>query len=288
MATNEPIAVDFVNSKGGVGKTVGAVNTADQLTKHGDVLLVDADPDGNATDHLGLFESFYNYESEEDEKEVVHYGDLMYEESDPDPTFDDLIVDTGHGFDFLPAHKSMGKYQTWIDEDAFAIFCFEQNIVDPLLGDEYDFIVFDSTNSSGDLFQDAVLTAAPNLVIPMLSGPGSEGGLDRLLTGPVQKLSEHRDVSILSVMPNRFSGNNDEDRLIRRINEDYPQYVPPFAKTDLIDDEETPGPGIRQAKAIDRAWREGVPLSAYDPDHINNERFAQLAEVIANGGVTDV
>lgn len=281
MAANEPIAVDFVNSKGGVGKTIGAVNTADQLTEHGDVLLVDGDPDGNATDHMGMFESFYKAD------DVVHYGDLMYDDADVDPTLEELIVETEHGFDFLPTHSEMGKYQTWIDEDPYAIFCFEQNIVEPLLGEEYDYIVFDSTNSSGDLFQDAVLTAAPNLVIPLLSGPGSEGGLDRLLTGPVKKLSQHRDVSILAVMPNRFSGNRDETQLIERLNEDYPQYVPPFAETDLIDDDETPGPGIRKAKAIDRAWREGVPLSAYDPDHINNDRFAQLAEVIANGGVTD-
>ena len=277
MAVTNPLAVDFVNSKGGVGKTVGAVNTADHLVDHGRTLLVDGDPDGNATDHLGLFESFYK------DDDAVHYGDLMYEDSDSDPTLEELIVDTGHGFDFLPSHSQMGKYQTWIDEDPYAIFCFEQNIVDPLLGETYDYIVFDSTNSSGDLFQDAVLTAAPNLVIPLLSGPGSEGGLDRLLTGPVQKLSEHRDVSVLAVMPNRFAGNNDERQLVNRLSEDFPQLVPPFATTDML--ETSPGPGIRQSKAIDRAWREGVPLSAYDSENVNNERFAQLAEVIANGGV---
>lgn len=277
MTATDALAIDFVNSKGGVGKTVGAVNTADQLTEYGDVLLVDGDPDGNATDHLGLFESFYK------DDDAVHYGDLLYDDADADPTLEELLVETGHGFDFLPTHSDMGKYQTWIDEDPYAIFCFEQHIVDPLLGDAYDYIVFDSTNSSGDLFQDAVLTAAPNLVIPLLSGPGSEGGLDRLLTGPVQKLSQHRDVSILSVMPNRFAGNNDERDLIERLNDDYPQYVPPFADAELIGS--SPGPGIRQSKEIDRAWREGVPLSAYDSEHINNDRFAQLAEVIANGGV---
>lgn len=279
MAAKGPLAVDFVNSKGGVGKTVGAVNTADHLADRGDTLLVDGDPDGNATDHLGLYESFYKDDN------AVHYGDLMYDDADADPSLGDLIVETGHGFDFLPSHNQMGKYQTWLDDDPYAIFCFEQNIVEPLLGDQYQYIVFDSTNSKGDLFQDAVMTAAPNLVIPLLSGPGSEGGLDRLLTGPVQKLSQHRDVSILTVMPNRFSGNNDETDMIERLSENYPQYLPPFATADMIDT--SPGPGIRKSKPIDRAWRKGVPLSAYDSENVNNERFAQLADVIANGGTDE-
>jgi chromosome partitioning protein len=278
MAVKQPLAIDFVNSKGGVGKTVGAVNTADQLTEYGRVLLVDADPDGNATDHLGMYDSFYK-------GSTVHYGDYLYDDSDADPQLEELIFETGHGFDFMPSHADMGQYQAWIDDDPYSIFCFEHGIVEPLLGEEYDYIIFDSTNSTSDLFQDAVLTAAPNLVIPLLSGPGSEGGLDRLLTGPVQKLSKHRDVSVLATMPNRFDGNNDEQRLVERLNENYPQYVPPFASAEMLGT--SPGPGIRKSKAIDRAWREGIPLSEYDPEHVNNERFAQLASMIANGGAND-
>lgn len=277
MAADNSIAVDFVNSKGGVGKTICSVNTSNELTEYGDVLFLDGDPDGNATDHLGLYDSFYK------DDDAVHYGDYLYPDSDPDPELEDLIVDTGYGFDFLPSHIDMGKYQTWIDDDPYGILCFQNNIVDPLLGDEYDFIVFDSTNSSGDLFQDAVMTAAPNLIIPMLSGPGSEGGLDRLLSGLVSKLQQHRDVDVLAVVPNRFKTDADERELIERLNANYPQYVPPFAREEML--ETSPGPGIRQSKAIDRAWREGVPLSEYDPENVNNERFAQLAEIIANGGI---
>lgn len=230
-------------------------------------------------DHLGMYESFYQND------DAVHYGDVMYDDSDADPELEEIVVDTGHGFDFLPAHAELGKYQTWIDDDPYGIFCFKNNIVDPLLGETYDYIVLDSTNSQGTLFQDAVMTAAPNLVIPLLSGPGSEGGLHRLLTGPVKKLREHRDVNVVSVMPNRFDGNNDEERLLERLNENYPQYVPPFAEEEML--ETSPGPGTRKTKPIDRAWREGTVLSEYDPENVNNERFAQLADVIVNGGTDD-
>ena len=50
--------VSFSNQKGGVGKTTSCVNIAAQIANKGKkVLMIDMDPQGNATSGLGLLRS---------------------------------------------------------------------------------------------------------------------------------------------------------------------------------------------------------------------------------------
>ncbi|WP_256394038.1 ParA family protein [Natronoarchaeum rubrum] len=270
-------AVSVALQKGGVGKTTIAINLAERLAARGDdVLLVDLDQQGNATEGVGLADA---YEAD------VHLGNVL---DDDDPTTPGDVIRPAAGetdFEVLPGHKDLDTVADTIRNTRFAELWVRRRIVEPLVEDGYDRVVIDSPPNLGPL-SDASLIATQNVIVPLQMAEPSVSGFERMYTQQIVPIDREVGIDIAAIVPNKLSGDNEEKRIIGDLEDsEFGEYLPEFARSDRFGT--SPGPGIRERISFRRAWREGVPLATYDPDSDMLDRLDELAAIVQDGGVTD-
>ena len=262
-------AVSVSLQKGGVGKTTVAINLADALAADDDVLLVDLDQQGNATEGVGLKDEY--------ERESPHIGDVLTDDESVDVR--EIIVERDR-FDVVPAHIDLDEIADRIRNSTFGMLWVRRRVVEPLLDDEYDYVVIDSPPSLGPL-SDASLIGAGHVIVPLLMSEPSVSGFERMWDQQFIPIRNEVDLELLAVVPNDLSGNNEERRIIEDLEDSpFAEYLPGFARSAEFDDAGSPGPGIRHRIAFSRAWREGETLREYDPDNDMLDRLDQLADLV--------
>jgi chromosome partitioning protein len=143
--------IAIANQKGGVGKTTTAVNLAAVLGSTLRVLLVDADPQGNATSGVGIQRGSF--------RRSVYQCIVV-----GDPVHEAVLPTEIPGLQVLPANKDLAGAEVELVDMDRREFRLRESL--STVTDNFDYIIIDCPPSLGLLTLNA-LTAAHSLLVPI-------------------------------------------------------------------------------------------------------------------------
>lgn len=202
--------IGVANQKGGVGKTTTAVNLASALgVLEKRVLLIDADPQANATSGLGVEEvNFSTYNLLEHSAEVIKC----------------ILPTSSPNVDIIPSHIDLVAAEIELVDRENREYMLREALKS--VRDHYDYIIIDCAPSLGLITINA-LTAADSVIIPIQCEYFALEGLGKLLNTikNVQKI-HNQDLDIegllLTMYDSRLRLSN---QVVEEVNSHFPEMV---------------------------------------------------------------
>ena len=245
------------NQKGGVGKTTTAINLGAFLAAYEmKILLVDIDPQANATSSLGI------------DKNTIKGG--TYQALLEDEDIQEFILRNPKlNLSILPASPDLAGAEVELVNEVGRENLLKRKLL-PLAG-EYDYIIIDCPPSLGLLTLNGLVAAENGILIPVQCEYLAMEGLGQLINtiDRVRRvLSPELDIRgvILTMFDTRTNLANDVVQEVQKHFQDkvFKSIVPR---------------SIRLAEAPSY----GIPISLYSPDSIGAKAYLELARELLEG-----
>ncbi len=243
--------IAFANQKGGVGKTTTCINVAAYLAAMGKrALVVDMDPQGNATSGLGV----------EKNKDLSTLYDVIAGEKTSAEVIQKTVM---KGLDIIPSTVDLaGAEIELVQKDARERVVKE--ILTPLRA-IYDYIFIDCPPSLGLLTVNA-LTASDSVAIPIQCEFFALEGLSQLMN-TIKLVVKHLN-SNLKVEGVILTMRDNRSNLVQQVSEE----IKRFFKEKVF------GESVPRSIRLAEAPSHGKPIVMYDPKSKGAQAYLEITK----------
>lgn len=245
--------VAIANQKGGVGKTTTSINLSAALAARGQrVLLIDLDPQANATSGLG---------SEPDGEESMYYpllGECAMEEKIIPSRLDNLSI--------IPSGIDLAGVEIELARRDDHLMCLRNLLVKCKEHNQYDFCILDTPPSLGVLMTSA-LAAADEILIPLQCEWFGLEGLAKIV-GVIEQIRDtgaNPNVILEGILMTMYDGRTN---LSRQVVEEVAQYFPAQIYNTVVP----------RSIRIGEAPSHGKTIFEHDPNGTGSKAYNDVAD----------